>query len=126
MKEDLSLIRNVLLKVEAANGTVSFDCKTESEEFVYNAKCAIDRGLLTGKFNLNSARKPTEVFMLEITPSGNDALNALRNEYIFKDTLTQLDRAHAFTFDRAIEIALEVGEIRRKEQNKIGRGEDTY
>lgn len=122
LKRDMDLIRDLLLKIEAAPQKPSWKALTpkgddaESERILDHLKLIEEAGLTKSVIvSLQGFRLPNEI---ELTWSGHDFLDAVRDPEIWRKTKEGAELAKSFTFDLLKDLAK--GLIKKKIEAHTG------
>lgn len=88
MKRDLDLVRALLLRVEAADGSLcetDFEFKNYSSKQVdYHLELLIEKGFLDGKVSRDWGRTIVNVQIHGVTWDGQDYLDTIRDDDLWK------------------------------------------
>lgn len=104
MKRDDELVRNLLLLVEEiSDGHSNYLSEyfveripeESSEKVLYHLKYLLDAGLIEGSYE----------YILDITPSGREYLDTIRDDYIWKKTLQKVQPFGSVTLSVIAEVA---------------------
>jgi Hypothetical protein (DUF2513) len=81
MKPDMDIVRELLLRSEAANGHVSVNDPLET----YHVRIMIDAGLVEGRISQEiTADSPRHSYTHNLTWAGHDFLDAARNDTVWR------------------------------------------
>jgi hypothetical protein len=80
MKRDMDIVRNLLLRAEAADGSVSINDPVET----YHVRIMIDAGLIEGRISEDiTSHAPRHSYIHNLTWAGHDFLEAARNDTVW-------------------------------------------
>ena len=96
MKRDMDLIRHLLLKAEASDGTFSVHGNLET----YQVEQMIDAGLIDGRVSHEIGATARQSFIHRLTWEGHDFLDAARDETLWSKAKEKfLKPSASFTFE---------------------------
>lgn len=81
MKRDINIVRDLLLRSEAADGSVTINDPLET----YHVRIMLDAGLIEGRINDEvTSDAPRHSHIHNLTWSGHDFLDAARDETVWR------------------------------------------
>ena len=97
MKRDMDIVRNLLQRAEAADGSVSINEAVET----YHVRLMIDAGLVEGRISEEiTANSPRHSYIHNLTWAGHDFLDAARNDTVWHTAKEKILRPGvSWTFD---------------------------
>jgi uncharacterized protein DUF2513 len=81
MKRDIDIVRNLLLRTEAADGSVSINDPAET----YHVRIMLDAGLVEGRISEDvTSDAPRHSHIHNLTWAGHDFLDAARDDTVWR------------------------------------------
>jgi hypothetical protein len=102
MKRDMDIVRNLLLRAEAADGSISISDSVET----YHVRIMIDAGLIEGRISEEiTSDAPRHSYIHNLTWAGHDFLDAARNDTVWRTAKEKvLKPGVSWTFELLREI----------------------
>jgi hypothetical protein len=115
MKRDMDIVRNILLRAEAAHGSVSISDPVET----YHVRVIIDAGLIKGRISeAITSDAPRHSYIHTLTWTGHEFLDAARDDTVWRKAKEKvLKPGVSFTFELLKEA---LKEFAKQQLGRIG------
>ncbi|MEN3368464.1 MAG: hypothetical protein V7609_607 [Verrucomicrobiota bacterium] len=115
MKRDVDIVRSLLLRAEAADGSVSVNDPVET----YHVRIMIDAGLVEGRISEEvTSDAPRHSHIHNLTWAGHDFLDAARSDTVWRTAKEKILRPGvSWTFELLKEI---LKELAKQQLARIG------
>jgi hypothetical protein len=101
MKRNMDIVRTLLLRAEAADGSISINDPVET----YHLRIMIDAGLVKGRISEEiSSDAPRHSYIHSLTWAGHEFLDAARNDTVWNSTKRRITKAGSWTFGLVLEV----------------------